>query len=435
MKFTSYPNYNESHSHWLWLGPTGWKFSRHKFITSFTKGRNPSELLEDKLDGYLPYLSMDYLRGQSDPKYASPDQSFCNVDEGQTLLLWDGANAGEFINSKKGVLSSTVAWLKPKDTISANYYWYYCKAIEHEVRRSSVGMGIPHVNGDELKSLIFPEPSLSEQSNIATFLDRETGKLDTLIAKQEHLIDLLQEKRQAIISHAITKGLNPDAKMKDSGVEWLGMVPEHWHVSPLKHAIGFQEGPGILAVDFHDEGIPLLRISCIRSDFTTLNGCNYLDALKVSSKWEHFRVKTGDLLISASASMGGVSEVTPEVDGAVPYTGIIRLFPKEIITNEFIKIFVVSDCFLRQIDHHKSGSTIQHFGPSHLNMMFLALPSKDEQLKIASYIKEQLARLDTLIDKAKRAIELAKEHRTALISAAVTGKIDVRNYVNDLEAA
>ena len=116
-----------------------------------------------------------------------------------------------------------------------SYYWYVCTCLEPEMRRHANGMGIPHVDGDKLKQSILPMPSISEQQHIANFLDHETAKIDTLIEQQQQLIQLLKEKRQAVISHAVTKGLNPDAPMKDSGVEWLGEVPAHWVVKRLKH--------------------------------------------------------------------------------------------------------------------------------------------------------------------------------------------------------
>jgi type I restriction enzyme, S subunit len=433
MKLKPYPTYKESHSNWLGLVPTGWKFSRHKFITSFTKGRNPPELLDDKLDGYLPYLSMDYLRGQSDPKYVSSDQSFCNVDDGQTLLLWDGANAGEFIHSKEGVLSSTVAWLKPKDTISGNFYWYYCKAVEHEVRRSSVGMGIPHVNGDELKTLIFPEPTFNEQSNIASFLDRETAKLDTLISKQEQLIELLQEKRQAIISHAVTKGLNPYATMKDSGLDWLGAVPSHWKITRLKYLgdaiIGLTYDP--LEVVDEGEGTLILRSSNIQQGAA----CFEDNVFVKKDIPEKLKTKVGDILIcsrNGSRKLIGKNITIDENTKNLSFGAFMTIFRTKYY--KYISCVLNSSLFKFQAGSFLT-STVNQLTTGNLNSFEVPLPPEEEQIKIAEYINIQTNKIDTLIDKAKRSIDLAKEHRTALISAAVTGKIDVRNFESQLETA
>ncbi|MFH4869923.1 restriction endonuclease subunit S [Vibrio diabolicus] len=272
-------------------------------------------------------------------------------------------------------------------------------------------------------------PSLEEQQKIANFLDHETAKIDTLITKQEKLIELLKEKRQSVISHAVTKGLNPDAPMKDSGVEWLGDVPEHWDVTKFSYAIDFLEGPGILAADFHDEGVPLLRIQNVKEVFVTDNFKTYLDPLKVKEKWDHFRVEKGDLLISASASTGLISEVDERTVGAVPYTGLIRLKPMtQDITAGFIRYIVQSDLFYEQIKLLQTGSTIQHFGPIHLQQMKVILPPVDEQDRIVDQIQQSVKHIDSLIESAYRIIDLTKERKTALISAAVTGKIDVCDW-------
>jgi len=272
-------------------------------------------------------------------------------------------------------------------------------------------------------------PSLEEQTQIARFLDHETARIDALIEEQQRLIELLKEKRQAVISHAVTKGLDPTVPMKDSGVEWLGEVPAHWSVVPFGLGFGYQEGPGIMAVDFRDEGVPLVRISGVQGRWVTLQGCNYLDPAKANGKWGHFRLERGDLIISGSASMGLVSEVGEEAVGAVAYTGLIRLTPKaDISDRDFIRSVVGSYQFFAQIDLLKAGSTIQHFGPTHLSQMKVVLPPLDEQIKVAAYVDKVSVQFDQLLDEAAKNNDLLQERRSALISAAVTGKIDVRGW-------
>ncbi|MCQ6250791.1 restriction endonuclease subunit S [Streptomyces malaysiensis] len=268
-------------------------------------------------------------------------------------------------------------------------------------------------------------PPADEQRAIAGYLDRETARTDTLIEEQQRLIDLLRERRGTVISTAVARGLDETVALKDSGLPGAGPVPAHWEVMPLRYTMSFQEGPGIMAADFRDDGVPLLRVSSVRTARSTLEGCNYLDPDEVDRRWSHFRVDLGDLLISASASMGTVSEVTEETAGAVPYTGIIRIKPG-CMHKDFIRWFVVSGEFIDQVDSLKTGSTIQHFGPTHLAQMRVALPPADEQRRIAAYLDEQVAKIDRLIAETERFIELAREHQSALITTAVTGQIDVR---------
>ncbi|MBH0120024.1 restriction endonuclease subunit S [Rhodococcus sp. CX] len=278
---------------------------------------------------------------------------------------------------------------------------------------------------DEMKTIEISLPPVEQQCAIADYLDCETARIDMLIEEQQRLIEMLRKRRGAAISSAVARGLDETVVLKDSGLPGAGPVPAHWEVMPLRYTISFQEGPGIMAADFRDEGVPLLRVSCVRAARSTLEGCNYLDPDDVARRWSHFRVDLGDLLISASASMGTVSEVTEETAGAVPYTGIIRIKSGRM-HKDFIRWFVVSGEFIDQVDSLKTGSTIQHFGPTHLAQMRVALPPIDEQRQIAAYLDEQTAKIDTLIAEAERFIELSKERRSALITAAVTGQIDVR---------
>lgn len=281
------------------------------------------------------------------------------------------------------------------------------------------------VQQPDLDNLPIPVPPLEEQRAITDYLDRETARIDTLIEEQQRLIEMLRERRGAAISTAVARGIDETVALKDSGLPGAGPVPENWVVMPLRYTVSFQEGPGIMAADFRDEGVPLLRVSCVRAARSTLEGCNYLDPDEVDRRWSHFRLDIGDLLISASASMGTVSEVTEETAGAVPYTGIIRIKPGRMDKN-FIRWFVVSGEFIDQVDSLKTGSTIQHFGPTHLAQMRVALPPTDEQRQIAAYLDEQTAKIDTLIAETERFVEFARERRSVLITAAVMGQIDVR---------
>jgi type I restriction enzyme, S subunit len=316
-------------------------------------------------------------------------------------------------------------------------YWMQSCFHRSSVRTACDGTSSSMQNLSQSAFRSFPTavPPFSEQVRIADFLDRETAKIDALVAEQQRLIELLKEKRQAVISHAVTKGLNPDAPMKPSGMEWLGDVPAHWAVVPFAYGIKFQEGPGIMAADFCESGVPLVRVSGVQGRWASLEGCNYLDPKKVGNRWEHFRLNVGDLLISASASMGTVCEVGQEAQGAVPYTGLIRLMVHEqIILRDFIRAIVSSFLFMTQIDLLKTGATIQHFGPTHLKQMKVVLPPKDEQEMLAGYIERHSDLFNKLVAEAQSAIELLQERRLALISAAVTGQIDVRGLAQQ-EAA
>jgi type I restriction enzyme S subunit len=276
-------------------------------------------------------------------------------------------------------------------------------------------------------SASFPLPPLPEQAAIIRFLDHADTQIGRHILAKQKLIKLLNEQEAAIVNDAVTRGLDRSVELRPSGVQWLGDIPLHWEVVPFKRRVGFQEGPGIMAEDFRDEGVPLLRISCLGSDEATLDGCNYLAPEMVQRRWKHFAIEAGDYLLSASASTGAVVLATDVVAGAIPYTGIIRLWSiSEKAFMPFVRLFMGCRPFQDQIDEAKSGVGIEHFGPTHLKRMIVLLPPFDEQRRIVAWVTSKIAPTAALIASAQREIDLLREYRGRLIADLVTGKVDVR---------
>ena len=269
-----------------------------------------------------------------------------------------------------------------------------------------------------------PIPPVEEAGAIASFLDRETARIDTLITKMLRLLDLLQEMRTALITRTVTRGLDPEVRLKDSGVEWIGEIPDHWEMVRLPWVVAFREGPGILAKDFRDEGVPLIRIGNLDGAEVNDRWEQYLDPARVSAQWSHFQVGKGDLLISASATSGQVSVVTEKADGAVPYTGIIKMRPSDAgLSADFLRFFLASQAFLQQVMALRTGVSIQHFGPTHLRRVQLSIPPLEEQRELTDEMGAELRRLDRLRRRIDRGVALLQEYRTAVISSAVTGDL------------
>lgn len=273
-------------------------------------------------------------------------------------------------------------------------------------------------------------PPSDTQKHIADFLDRETARIDQLIEKKQRLVELLVEREKNLIGQCLTRGVCPNAEFKTVEQEWLGCIPSHWEVFPLKNLIWYQEGPGIMADDFREEGIPLLRIKGLSGKYASLQGCNFLEPEKVQKRWKHFRVELGDFLISASATRGGIASlVTEEALGSVPYTGIIRIKPRPRgYIHQIIPYFLLSSIFDAQIDLLSAGSTIQHFGPSHLGRMKAPLPPEEEQKKIAAFLDQHIPLIAEARNRTLDSQFKLKEFRSALITAAVTGEIDVATW-------
>ncbi|MBC7764408.1 restriction endonuclease subunit S [Microbacteriaceae bacterium] len=284
-------------------------------------------------------------------------------------------------------------------------------------------------NYQRMKSIQLPVPNIQAQERIAEFLDEETAKIDRLISKQEHLLRLLEEKRLATITHSVTCGLKTNPELKETGIPWLGHINEEFQLVPLKSCVSYQEGPGIMAADFHEAGVPLIRISGLKANGVICNGKNFLDSEKVEKKWSHFRLKSHDLLISASASTGVISEVMPDSDavGAIAYTGIIRfqVIDKRQLSREYLKYFVLSQPYLEQIQLSITGTAMQHYGPSHLGRFKIIIPPYEQQLEIVQTLDSESQTAERLRVKIQSQITLLRERRTSLISHAVTGKIKI----------
>jgi len=188
-----------------------------------------------------------------------------------------------------------------------------------------------------------------------------------------------------------------------------------------------------MAADFREAGVPLLRIACLQGQVASLNGCNFLDPEMVRRRWQHFAVQGGDYLLSASASTGNVVLATDVVAGAIPYTGILRLWPlSSRVIMPFVRLYIGCRPFQDQIDVLKSGVAIEHFGPTHLKRMCLVLPPENEQRDIVAHIDRELAPYLASMESVSRGMELLREYRTRLIADVVTGKLDVREAADRL---
>ena len=301
--------------------------------------------------------------------------------------------------------------------------------VRDQISKQGKGSIMHGLNSTIVKDLEFPLPSVEEQQKIASFLDHETAKIDTLIAKQETLIALLKEKRQAVISHVVTRGLNPDAPMKDSGVEWLGEVPEHWKVQRFKflcdNIIAGPFGSSITKDMYVKKGYKVYgQEQVIPNNFTL--GDYYIseDNFNALSRYRAF---SEDLLISCVGTFGKIAVFPKNAEEGIINPRLIKASIKRDNNPYFIREFLKSETVFKQFELLSRGGTMGVINIAILNEIFAVAPPKEEQNKIYSYLLIQKSKFKYLIEKCELQIKLSKERKTALISAAITGKIDVRD--------
>ncbi|HEY9278383.1 MAG TPA: restriction endonuclease subunit S [Methylotenera sp.] len=443
MKLKPYSSYKDSGVHWLGQIPeewSTWKIS-HAFGSVGSGTTPPSNEQEWYENGNIPWITTGELRENiifETVKFVTPSafKKFSTLrlhPAGSLAIAMYGATIGRLgilgVDATTNQACCVIGYPKYLD-IKFMFYWFL-GFKQKIVDLYATGGGQPNINQETIVSLRIPAPCLDDQTDIAAFLDRETGKLDTLIAKQEQLIELLQEKRLAIISHAVTKGLNPDVTMKDSGVKWLGMVPSSWSLIPFKYIVTLAGRIGFRGYTTEDlvedgEGAITLSPSNLINGQVITDKCTYISWHKYNESPE-IQVKYGDVIMVKTGSTYGKVAMVRNPNMLPSTINPQLVIFKNIQSDKTFLYYLLSSTRVQaEIEVSNTGSTIPTMTQETIGNIRIALPTSSEQVNISSYLDYETAKIDILIDKAKRSIELAKEHRSALISAAVTGKIDVR---------
>ena len=410
-----------------------WAEARFRYLADVCKGSLPPS--EDKAglnaEG-IPYLTMEYLRGEiSEPTLVSIDPDLLLASDDDILLLWDGSNAGEFLRAKRGVVSSTTALVTPKSmkSIDPTFFFWACKGQEDRVRAETVGMGIPHVNGEFLANLRIQLPNLNQQRAIADYLDRETVRLDALVEEKERLLDLLAEKRRALITRAVTRGINPNVPLRDSGISWLGEIPAHWEIWKLGHsaAVGNGSTPSRSNAAYWTEGtIPWLRSSVVNQDEVTK-----ADEFVTPAAMRECNlplVEKGSVLIAivGQGKTRGQAAVL-SCDAAINQNLAFVAPDCSRLSTWFLRwIFFAAYEYIRSVSDDAGGPKGILTCEDVANLR-IPIPPIDEQYAINARIATLSAKINQLRIATECSIRLTKERRAAVITAAVTGKIEMRN--------
>ena len=311
------------------------------------------------------------------------------------------------------------------------FFWYVMNcpvAREQLVFLSSTTTGLGNLNGSILGAIRMPMAPLAEQRTIAAFLDRETAKIDGLLASKERLIELLQEKRAALITRAVTRGLDPNVPMKDFGVEWLGEIPAHWEVRRIAMAVnkitnGYVGPTRDILVD---DGVPYLQSLHIKNGQIDFDRKHYFVTKYWSNQHRKSILRTGDVLVVQTGDIGQNCVVPGAFEGVNCHALIILRLKPHLGEGAFLSLLLQSSYGQNALKWSQTGALHPHLECGHVREISLVLPPPEEQRLIMREVEVQLQALDSLLAKVRQAINHLKEFRTALISAAVTGKIDVR---------
>ena len=430
-----YPAYRDSGVEWIGDIPEHWEVSRigNVLFGVYSGGTPTSDRSEYYSEDGVCWVNISDITRDPAIKSTSKRLSAAGVQNKSlkilpvgTILLSMYASLGKpaklFVPA---TISQAILALFPKPLLSDDYL---VRVLEHNLLHLelySTSNTQANLSAERVRRIPIVLPPLEEQKQIASFLDRETSKIDILIGKQQQLINLLKEKRGSLISHTVTKGLNPNAPMKDSGVEWIGEIPEHWEVKRLKDACvqSALYGANIAATDYVQDGVRFLRTTDITDNGNLIASGVYVP----KSLALDYMLQTDDILISRSGTVGRALLFNKNLHGECSYAGyLVRFIPGRSLYPRFFFLFTKSAIFGDFLKLTAISSTIENVnGEKYANCAFPS-PSLEEQKQIAAFLDRETSKIDTLIEKANQSIALLKERRSSLISAAVTGKIDVR---------
>lgn len=415
--------YNKSTFIWFDKIPTHWREGKISYYFEIGRGRVISEL-ELNPNGVYPVFS-------SQTKNNGCLGYIDTYDFDDEILTWttDGANAGTvFLRDGKFNCTNVCGTLKPKSKFDLKFVLYFLQNITPFYKR-------PDTNGakimnNEMARIYLLIPPLSEQAPIARYLDGQTAIIDELIKQKEKLIELLNEQRQAVINEAVTKGLNPDAKMKDSGIEWLGEIPADWSIVSIRH-INEKVGSGVTpkggAEVYTEEGVVFIRSQNVHFDGLRLDDVVKIDE-ETHEKMNGSKVMYKDVLLNITgASIGRccVANVKQEMN-VNQHVCIIR--PTEKVSPEFLNLILQSNIGQAQIRLGTTGGNREGLTFEAIKNFLIPLPEINLQLEIVNSVSKSVSKYQKLESMNTQQIEKLKEYRQSIISEAVTGKIDVRDW-------
>lgn len=427
MEFARYPAYKASGVDWLGAVPAHWTICALKHVVDLKSGDSITAA-DIEEEGAYPVFGGNGLRGYTTSYTHEGD--FVLIGRQGALCGNVNYASGKFWASEHAVVAS------PKVTLEVHWLGELMRAMN--LNQYSVSAAQPGLSVEIVKNLRVPLPPQEEQTAIAAFLDRETARIAALVAEQQRLIGLLREKRRATLTRAVTRGLDPGAPLKDSGVDWLGQVPAHWKVARLKFIAGVQTGIA-KGKDYGESptiNVPYLRVANVQDGFLDLDDVATIDI--PPADLPRYLLKAGDVLMNEGGDFDklGRGHVWDGcINPCIHQNHVFAVRPTAVSPkwlNTFTSSFVAQFYFMSR---SKQSTNLASISSTNIMELSVALPPMNEQTEILLWLDDALRRLTNLQSEAERSIALLQERRAALISAAVTGQIDVRGTAPALAAA
>lgn len=446
-----YSKYKESRVNWIGNIPSHWEVKKLKYVALV----QPSNVDKKSIEGEIPVLLCNYMDVYKNEfidnslKFmegtATPDEiEKFRIEKGDVLVTKDSETANDiakpaFVNDRieNVICGYHLTQIRPRREFLLGEYLF--RLFEDERYNGQFEVEANGVTRFGLSVAAFSDafvslPPIDEQTAIANYLNSKASMIDRLIAQKERIIELLQEKRQALINEAVTRGLDKNVKLKDSGIEWLGKIPGHWEVKKLRYLVS-KIGSGVTPTGgsetYLDQGIPLFRSQNIYNDGLRLEDVAYI-SMVVHNSMSNTKLKAGDVLLNITgASIGRCFYFDESIKEANVNQHVCIIRPiQSVVLTRFLHLFLCGEIGQEQINLYQTGANREGLNNFQLGNFQIPLPSKSEQEEIIKVVNAQVEKIDGAKQKIELQIEKLREFRQSLISEVVTGKVDVREEAN-----
>lgn len=427
-----YENYKDSGVEWVGKIPEHWDISKYKFAVNILSGFPFKSELFSKEKGFPLIRIRDISSGNIETFYDGDYSEDYIVKKDDLVVGMDGDFNVRWWNNVNALLNQRCCSIKSIEEVSVLRFLFYVIPNDLKIINDlAYYTTVKHLSNSDLYNRNLILPSLEEQTKIVAFLDYKTNLIDTTIEKKKRLIELLKEKRQTVINEAVTKGLNPNAPMKDSGVEWLGEIPKNWNISKIKllsSVISKGTTPSTEGRGLADEGVRYLKAENIKETQVSYFPEFFIDD-ETHEVLKRSQLEENDILfVIAGATIGKVAILPKEMTPANTNQAVCFMRLKQNENHKFLHFWLQSSKIYEQIWLNAVQSAQPNLSMEELGNFIVPYPSLVEQTEIVNFIEISTSKIDDLIDKNKLQVEKLQTYRQSLISEAVTGKIDVRNW-------